>query len=168
MQSLVDYATLSAPFDGVVSRRSINTGDFVQPPSAAQQDAVYVVQRRDLMRIFVEVPEADAVWVKVGTPAQIRIPILKDREYAGTVKRMSYSLKRQSRTLLTEIDLRNPEDLLRPGMYAYAAIQLERANVLTLPAAAVATRGDVNEGYQDLCFLLEDGKVFGGQGQRAL
>ena len=38
-------------------------------------------------------------------------------------------------------------------------IQVERANVLTLPASAVATQGNVNEGYQDFCFLLENGKV---------
>ncbi len=44
-------------------------------------------------------------------------------------------------------------------MYAHAAIQIERANVLTLPASAVATQGDVNEGYRDYCFLLEDGKL---------
>jgi HlyD family secretion protein len=159
MQSMVDYATLSAPFDGVVSRRNINTGDFVKPPTAVEESAVYVVQRRDLMRVFVEVPEADAVWVKTGSPAQIRIPILKDRQYCGNVTRMSYSLKRQTRTLLAEIDLANPEDLLRPGMYAYAAIRVERPNVLTLPASAVATQGNVNEGYQDFCFLLESGTV---------
>jgi HlyD family secretion protein len=159
MESMVDYATLSAAFDGVVSRRSINTGDFVKPPTAVEETPLYVVQRRDLMRVFVEVPEADAVWVKTGTPAQIRIPILKDRQYRGNVTRMSYSLKRQSRTLLAEIDLPNPEDLLRPGMYAYAGIQVERTNVLTLPASAVASQGNVNEGYQDFCFLLENGKV---------
>ncbi len=95
MQSMVDYATLSAPFDGVVTQRNINTGDFVKPPAAVEETPLYVVQRRDLMRVFVEVPEADAVWVKAGTPAHIRIPILKDRQYCGNVTRMSYSLKRQ-------------------------------------------------------------------------
>ena len=159
MQSMVDYATLSAPFDGVVSRRNINTGDFVKPPTAVEETPLYVVQRRDLMRVFVEVPEADAVWVKAGSPARIHIPILKDQRYCGNVTRMSYSLKRQTRTLLAEIDLPNPEDLLRPGMYAYAAIQIERTNVLTLPASAVASQGNVNEGYQDFCFLLESGRV---------
>jgi HlyD family secretion protein len=160
MQSMVDYATLSAPFDGVVSRRNINTGDFVKPPTAVEETPLYVVQRRDLMRVFVEVPEADAVWVKTGTPAQIRIPILKNRKYCGNVTRMSYSLKRQTRTLRAEIDLPNPEDLLRPGMYAYAGIQVERTNVLTLPASAVATRGNVNEGYQDFCLMVRDGKTW--------
>lgn len=159
IQALIDYATLTAPFDGIVSRRNINTGDFVQPPSASRQDAVYVVQRRDVMRVFVEVPESDAVWVKDGTPARIRVPILKGLELHGTVKRMSYALKRQSRTLLAEIDLPNPEDLLRPGMFASAAIQVERADVLTLPAAAIATEGNVNEGYHEYCFVVENGKA---------
>ena len=79
MKAMVDYATLTAPFDGVVTRRKINTGDFVQPAVGAAQDPLYVIHRRDLMRIFVEVPEADAVWVKDGTPARIRIPSLKGR-----------------------------------------------------------------------------------------
>lgn len=172
MQALVNYAALTAPFDGIIARRrNINTGDFVQSPSGATNDPLYVVQRRDRMRIFVEVPETDVVWVKDGTAARIRIPALKHREYAGTVRRMSYSLKRQSRTLLAEIDLPNPDDLLRPGMYAYVTLQVERSNVLTLPADAVAIQGDVNEGCQNYCFVLENGKIrrtlieVGGRGE---
>ncbi|HUY35675.1 MAG TPA: efflux RND transporter periplasmic adaptor subunit [Pirellulales bacterium] len=159
MRTLVDYATLTAPYDGVVTRRHINTGDFVQPPSAAQNDPLYVVQRRDLMRVFAEVPETDAVWVQDGDPVKIHIPVIKDRDFAGTVKRTSYSLRRQSRTLLAEIDIPNPADFLRPGMYAYAAIEVERRDVLSLPTAAVATQGEVNEGYQNFCFVVENGKV---------
>jgi RND family efflux transporter MFP subunit len=157
--AILNYARIEAPFDGVITRRTISRGDFVQPPSTAPQQPLYVIHRRDLMRIFVEVPESEAVWVTEKTPANIRIPVLQDREFTGTVRRMSYSLKRQSRTLLAEIDLPNPGDLLRSGMYAYAAIQVERSNILTLPAAAVATQGDVNEGYEDFCFLWENGKV---------
>ena len=159
MQALLDYSTLRAPFDGVVSRRNINTGDFVKPPNAVAETPLYVIEHRDLMRVFVEIPEADSVWVKAGTAARIRIPILHGVEYCAAVKRMAYSLKRQSRTLLAEIDLPNRQDLLRPGMYAYAAIRIERPNVLTLPASAVATKGNVNQGYEDFCFLVENGKV---------
>ncbi len=111
------------------------------------------------MRVLVEVPEADAVWVKDGNPARIRIPALRDQQFSGTVRRMGYSLRRQSRTLLVEIDLPNSADLLRPGMYAQADLKVERAQVLSLPASAVATQGDVNEGYQSFCFLLENGKL---------
>jgi hypothetical protein len=74
-------------------------------------------------------------------------------------QRSSYSLRPQSRTLLAEIDLPNPDDLLRPGMYAYADIRAERGDVLSLPASAVTTQGDVNEGYQEYCLVLENGKI---------
>jgi HlyD family secretion protein len=159
VQTLVDYATLKAPFDGVVTQRNLNTGDFVQPPTGSPIVPLYVLHRRDLMRVFVDVPESDAVWIQEGAFARVRIPVLQDREFEGKVRRMSYSLKRQTRTLRAEINLPNPDDLLRSGMYAYAAIQVERSNILTLPAAAVATQGDVNEGYQEFCFLWENGKV---------
>jgi HlyD family secretion protein len=158
-QTLVDYATLIAPFDGVVTQRNINTGDFVQPPAGPATVPLYVLHRRDVVRVFVDVPESEAVWVQDGAPARIRVPVLQDREFDGKVRRLSYSLKRQTRTLRAEIDLPNPDDLLRSGMYAYAAIQVERSNILTLPASAVSTQGDVNEGYQNFCFLWENGKV---------
>ncbi len=157
--ALLHYARIEAPFDGVITRRNISRGDFVQPPSTAAQEPLYVLHRRDIMRVFVDVPESDAVWVQEGSPARIRVPVLQDREYDGKVRRMSYSLKRQTRTLRAEIDLPNPDDLLRSGMYAYAAIQVERSNTVTLPASAVATQGDVNEGYQDFCYIWENGKV---------
>ncbi|HTU91023.1 MAG TPA: efflux RND transporter periplasmic adaptor subunit [Gemmataceae bacterium] len=157
--ALLHYARIEAPFDGVITRRTISRGDFVQPPATAPQEPLYVLHRRDLMRVFVDVPESDAVWVQEGAPARIRVPILQDREFDGKVRRVSYALKRQTRTLRAEIDLPNPDDLLRSGMYAYAAIQVERSNTLTLPASAISTQGDVNEGYQDYCFLWENGKV---------
>jgi RND family efflux transporter MFP subunit len=158
-RAMLNYARIEAPFDGVITQRNISRGDFVQPPGTSAQSPLYVVQRRDLMRVFVEVPETDAVWVKDGNPAQVRVPVLHDQEFEGTVRRMSYALKRQARTLLAEIDLPNPEDLLRPGMYVRAAIQAERRNLLVLPTSAVTTEGDVNEGYRDYCFVVEDGKV---------
>ena len=68
-------------------------------------------------------------------------------------------LKRQSRTLLAEIDLTNADDLLRPGMYVTAELALSRDDLLTLPASAVATDGDVNSGYHSYCYLLDDGKL---------
>ncbi len=157
--ALRNYARIEAPFDGVVSQRHVSRGDFVQPPTTGSREPLYVIQRRDLMRIFIEVPEAEAVWVKEGDPVQVRIPVLNNQQFNGTVRRMAYALRRRSRTLLTEVDLPNPDDLLRPGTYAQASIQVKRDHVLTLPASAVATEGDVNEGYQSYCFVLEKGKV---------
>jgi multidrug resistance efflux pump len=161
---LVGYATLTAPYDGVVTQRNINTRQFVQPATGAKGDVLYVVERTDTVRIFVSVPENDADWVHIGTPATVRVQALQGQEFKGKVTRTAWSLNSVTRTLLTEIDLPNPElpklgRRLRPGMYAYATVAAEWRDVLTVPASAVVTEGDVNIGYKNYSYLVEDGRV---------
>jgi RND family efflux transporter MFP subunit len=159
MAALLGYAKLTAPYNGVVTRRNVNTRDFVQPPTAGKGEPLYVVERRDVMRVFVEVPEADAAWVAKGTKARIRVQVLPGTELTGEVVRTSYALDRMARTLTAEIDLPNPQDLLRPGMYVHATLNAELPGVMTLPTSAIQTQGDVTQGYQTSCFLVMDGKV---------
>jgi RND family efflux transporter MFP subunit len=158
-KTLLEYATLTAPYDGVVTRRNVNTGDFVQPATGAKAEPLYVVERRDLVRICIEVPEADAAWVNKGARAQIHVQVLKGQELTGEVARTSYALDKMARTLIAEIDLSNPHDQLRPGMYVSATIVAEHPGVMTVPASAVLTHGDVTQGYQSECFLVVDGKL---------
>jgi multidrug efflux pump subunit AcrA (membrane-fusion protein) len=111
------------------------------------------------MRVFVPVPEADAPWVRKGGAARVRVQALVGQEFNGKVARTSYALDRAAHTLLAEIDLDNPNDWLRPNMYAYGSITLEQPNALTLPASAVVIQGDVTKGYESYCFLVEEGKL---------
>jgi RND family efflux transporter MFP subunit len=159
VKTLMRYTILRAPYDGVVTRRNINTDDFVQPPTGGKGEPLYVVERRDIMRIFVPVREADAPWVRKDAAARVRVDALPGQEFVGQVARTSYSLDRTSHTLLAEIDLENPNDLLRPNMYAYASIALEQPNAMTLPASAVVTQGDVTKGYESYCLLVEQDKL---------
>jgi RND family efflux transporter MFP subunit len=160
LSALLSYTRLLAPYDGVVTRRNINTDDFVQPPTGGKGEPLYVVERRDKMRVVVEVPEAEASWVVKGLQARIRVQALKWREFSAPVERTSYSINRTARTLIAEIDLRNdPQDLLRPGMYVIAMISGEKSNALTVPASAVMTQGDVTQGYQTYCFVMQNGKA---------
>jgi multidrug efflux pump subunit AcrA (membrane-fusion protein) len=161
---LVGYAKLTAPYDGVVTEKNVDTRKFVQPATGAKADVLYVVERTDIVRVFVSVPETDAAWVNVGTPATVRVQALQGQEFTGNVTRTSWSLNQTTRTLLTEIDLPNPVEpgggrRLRPGMYAYGKLTAQWNNVLTMPASAVGTEGDVNVGYQTFCFLVQDGHV---------
>jgi multidrug resistance efflux pump len=161
---LVSYATLTAPYDGVVTQRNINTKQFVQPATGNPGDVLYIVERTDVVRIFVSVPETDADWVHIGTPARVRIQALQGQEFKGTVTRTAWSLNRTTRTLLTEIDLDNPElpkvgRRLRPGLYAYATVTAEWPDVLTLAVSAVLTEGDVNVGFKNYVYMIEAGRV---------
>jgi multidrug efflux pump subunit AcrA (membrane-fusion protein) len=161
---MVAYATLTAPYDGVVTQRNINTRQFVQPATGGQGDVLYVIERTDIVRVFVSVPEADADRIRAGSPATVRVQALQGQELKGHVTRTAWSLNRTSRTLLAEVDLPNPElpktgRRLRPGMYAYATIDADWPDVLTLPAAAVVTEGDVNVGYKSYCYVIDAGRA---------
>jgi HlyD family secretion protein len=160
VKTQLQYTRLLAPYDGVVSTRSINTGDFVQAATTGKEGRpLYIVQRTDRMRVFVQVPETDADWVQTGTAARIRVQALPNQTFTGPVTRISWSLDPTTRTLRAEIDLPNPQGRLRPGMYAYATLTADLPAARTLPRSAVATEGDVTRGYQTYCYQVEDGKA---------
>ena len=164
----VDYLTLNAPFPGVISARNANTFDFVQPttgdptayylspdvsPSGAAAP-IYVVDRLDIVRIFLDIPERDANFVKIGTKASVLVRSFRDTELPATVTRTSWALNMKSRTLRAEVDLRNPEGQLLPGMYAYVKVIIERPDVQALPLSALVHSGD-----RTFCWIYESGKA---------
>jgi HlyD family secretion protein len=163
----VDYLTLNAPFPGVISARNANTFDFVRPttgdptadylapdisPSGAAP--IYVVERLDIVRIFLDIPERDANFVKIGTKASVLARSFRDTELPATVTRTSWALNMKSRTLRAEVDLSNPESQLLPGTYAYVKVIIERPDVQALPLKAL-----VHSGEQTFCWLYESGKA---------
>jgi multidrug efflux pump subunit AcrA (membrane-fusion protein) len=192
MTAWVDYLKLYAPFDGVVVARNANTWDFVMPasgdPSAdrnapylspsGQSAPIYVVDRTDVLRVFVDIPEQSADHVHVGSKAIVLIKAFWNQPILATVTRTSWALNVKSRTLRAEIDLPNtgsqipsdvPEvvqnalkgvklpatdDRILPGMYAYGKVILERYGVRALPADAVTKVGD-----KTFYWAYEDGKA---------
>ncbi|MBL8795856.1 MAG: efflux RND transporter periplasmic adaptor subunit [Planctomycetia bacterium] len=153
-QAMLQYRLVRAPFDGVVVRRHIDTGHFLQPGAGASAQPLFVVASTGVMRVFADVSEAEAPLVSDGCPARIRVQTLKGQEFVGKVTRSSWSLDARARTLRVEIDLPNPQGVLRPGMYATVQLHAEFSNRLTLPTTAVA-----NQGVQTVCFQVVDGKT---------
>ena len=192
MEAWVGYLKLYAPFDGVVVARNANTGDFVLPatgdPTADQRSPdlspgnkaapIYVVDRTDVVRIFVDIPEHDANFVRVGSKATVLAKAFRDQPILAAVTRTSWALNVKSRTLRAEIDLPNtdssiPDDLppatreslmqvklpatdsqILPGMYAYGRVIIERPQVPALPETALMRSGD-----RVFCWLYADGKA---------
>jgi HlyD family secretion protein len=153
-QTMLGYARLLAPFDGVVTRRNVNEGDFVQPAgTGARGLPLYIVQQIDPVRVVVNVPGADAMWLSDGDPASFRLQGAGGELFTGKVTRNARSLDPQARTLRTEIDVPNPNGKLLPGMHVQATITVRHAKVWTLPASAVVTEGD-----QTFCYRMEGGK----------
>src|SRR5262249_3913283 len=118
VQTLLQYSKILAPpYDGVVTRRNVNTWDLVQPTPVAKGHPLFVVEQVDPVRVFVNVQEMEAVWVRDGDAALIRPQSLPGQQFKGKVTRNSGALQPQNRTLRTEIDLPNAEGKLLPGMF---------------------------------------------------
>jgi multidrug resistance efflux pump len=148
------YASIRAPYEGAVLVRNVNTGDLVQPAAAGKGEPLFVVARTDRVRIFLEIPETEAIFVERNVKARVRVRGLKGEELEGTVVRTSWGVSAKERTLRAEIDLENKGSRLRPGMYAFATLQLEHKDVWTLPVTAVAVADE-----QPFCVRVEGGKA---------
>ena len=119
-----------------------------------------MVDRIDIVRIFVDIPEQDANYVQIGSKATVLIRAFRDQPIPGTVTRTSWALNIKSRTLRAEIDLRNPDSQLLPGMYAYAKVIIERPGVWALPVSALMHLGDqtiLQVGEKTFCWMYENG-----------
>ena len=167
LEALVGYLTLTAPYDGVIVSRNANTGDFVLPltgdPTARSMSPyrspegaapIYDVDRTDIVRIFVDIPEQDANYVTIGTKASVLARSYRDEEIPASVTRTSWALNVKSRTLRAEIDIHNPDGEILPGMYAYGKVIIERPGVWSIPLEALTYTG-----YQTYCWFYRDGKA---------
>jgi RND family efflux transporter MFP subunit len=153
-RTMLAYMEIKSPFAGVVTRRNVDAGHYVQPASGGAEPLLVVV-RTDRVRVFIDVPEIQAALVDRGDPAVVHVPALGGRAIDGAVTRTSWAVDAANRSLDTEIDLDNADGTLRPGMYTTANVVLQvRENALTLPVSALVT----SEG-QPCCFCVVSGKL---------
>ena len=137
IDELIKYATLTVPFDGVVTTRNVSPGDLVSERSSG--DPLFVVSQIDRVRIHIPVPENDAASVDRGDAISLIFPSFPAEEpMTATVTRLTGSLDPSTRTMLVEAEVANVDGKLLPGMFGQASIALS-TNVAsnTLPARAV-------------------------------
>jgi RND family efflux transporter MFP subunit len=134
------YATIDAPFDGIVTYRAIDPGDMVYQASSPKGNgqALLKVARTDVIRVKTFLPELDSVWADVGDAATVSFDALPGQSFSGEVSRVSGSLDPTTRTMQVEVDLSNADGRILPGLYGHTEVTLEiHSNALALPATAV-------------------------------
>lgn len=137
IDELINYATLKAPFSGVVTSRNVSPGDLVSERSTAEP--LFVVSQLDKVRIHVPVPESEAAFVDRGDEISVTFPSFPSEEpLTVSVTRLTQSLDPGTRTMLVEAEVANSDGKLLPGMFGQASIVLG-TNTATamLPARAV-------------------------------
>jgi RND family efflux transporter MFP subunit len=131
------YQQVVAPFDGVVTQRNIDVGSLITA-DAAGGSSMFSMTHSDVIRVWVYVPQDDAFGVKPGVEAVIRVPTMPNLTFHGTVTRIANALQPGTRTLLTEIDIPNPDGALQPGVYCTVELKIPRKSpALIVPASAI-------------------------------
>ncbi len=137
------YAQITAPFSGVVTARFVDPGALIQAATLSMQgQRIVTIQDLDTIRIYVSVPEIDVPFIHIGTPARLTTAAYPGRVCKASVTRFAEALDPATRTMKTEIDVANPQHLLRPGMYADVTLELERRpGAVIVPDSALIVEG---------------------------
>ncbi len=151
LNELKSYQIVRAPFAGVITLRNVDTGALINEGSTL----LFRIAQTGRLRIYVNLPQSEAESVRAGQTANLIISDLPGRKFAGTVTRTASALDPATRTLLTEVQIPNPDGILLPGMYAQVDFPVQRAR------PSLVIRGDT-------LVVRSDGPqvaVVGGNGQ---
>ncbi len=119
------YQHVVAPFDGVITQRNIDVGSLVQA-DATSGTFMFNLMQGNVIRTQVFVPQDQAFGLRPGIDAVVHVPEIPDRTFPGQVTRIADAIQPGSRTLLTEIDIPNPDGALTPGIYCTIELHIPR------------------------------------------
>jgi RND family efflux transporter MFP subunit len=138
---LQSFQKIVAPFPGVITARNVDPGDLVAADTPTTSKELFHVMRTDVLRVFVNVPQVFAAGIKTGQSAVVYQQGDPSKQFAGQVTRTADALDPNTRTLLTEVQVPNPDNALRPGMYLQVKFVFSRVTPsVRIPAAAVVVR----------------------------
>jgi len=149
VKTMYQYAVITAPFTGVVTKRYANKGSLIQAGTASQSQAMPVIRlsQNNLLRLALPVPESAVPLIRLGSRVDVTVSAL-NRTFPGRVARFADKVDQSTRTMKTEVDVQNPTLMLVPGMYAQVDLVTEtRQNVLSIPAEAIDGSGDAARVY---------------------
>jgi len=140
---LQSFQKVYAPFDGVITVRNVDPGSLISAGSTTGTRELFRLAQVDVLRIFVYVPQSYAPDIRAGQSADVSVRELPSRVFQGTVTRTAGAIDPTSRTLLTEVQVPNPEGLLLSGSYATVRFKVQRPDPpLVVPQSALLIDGN--------------------------
>ena len=138
-QAWVDYSQITAPFDGVITRRYADPGAFIEAGTAGTA-AKSLLQISDNYRLRLDFPVSVAYVqdIHVGDTVAVRVESLGGESFSGVITRFTDLVDEDTRTMMTEIQVTNQDLRLLPGMYTQVVLKVgKRPQVLAVPTQAV-------------------------------
>jgi len=140
-QTLAAYTRITAPFDGVVTRRYADPGSLIQAGTASDTQSLPLVRLSDNyhLRLDFDVSVAYVKDVRVGDPVEVNVESMAGQVFSGVISRSTQKVEDATRTMTAEIEVPNPQLELVPGMYATLRLKVQRRPLaLAVPTEAVA------------------------------
>jgi RND family efflux transporter MFP subunit len=156
LNTLAAYENVTAPFDGIITKRFADLGSLIQAGTSSDTQSLPLVQlaQDSLLRLRFPVPEAQTPFIENGRKVEVTVPAL-DRTFIGTIIRYAWLINRSTRTMTTEVDVENPQGVIKAGMYAYVKLPLRVANqALAVPLQALS-----NGDNPTVLVLAKDGRL---------
>ncbi len=155
LEQLQAFEKVSAPFDGVVTARNVDTGVLINAGSNTSGRELFHMTAIHTLRVFVAVPEVYSRAAHPGSTATLTLDEFPGRSFTGTLVRNANAIDLTSRTLLVEVDVDNPSGELLPGAYVFVHLKLpEQIASATVPANTLLFRA---EGLQ--VAVVRDGRA---------
>ena len=149
-QKAIADTTVYAPISGYIAERTADVGEF-----ASTSSKIATIVRTSVLRLRIDVPEQSTGKVAVGQGVSIQVSAYPDRNFNGTIVRISPNLNPTSRTLTVEAEVENNNGLLKPGQFATVRIAQGKATpTVMIPTAAVKTEGETNK-----VFVVKEGRA---------
>ncbi|HEY7379406.1 MAG TPA: efflux RND transporter periplasmic adaptor subunit [Steroidobacteraceae bacterium] len=149
-QLQLSYTEIRAPIDGVVAERFVKVGNTIKP-----NDVLFKVTDLKPLVVYVHIPERELERLKPGQPAAIHVDAVPQQAFVGHVARISPVVDPQTATFKATIEVDDPSERLKPGMFARVGIVYERREqALQIPRTAI-----IDDQGQSTVFIVEDGKA---------
>jgi RND family efflux transporter MFP subunit len=143
LQQLVGYEKVYAPFDGVITVRNVDVGALVDADTNTTGKELFHLASTNTLRVYVSVPEAYSRSATPGVNAFLSLNEFPGRQFKGTIVRNADAIDMNSRTLLVEVDVRNPTGELLPGSYGSVHLKIpSKVQAVVIPANALLFRSE--------------------------
>lgn len=137
LKELQSFEKVYAPFDGVVTARSIDIGQLIDTGAAKE---LFHMQALNVLRVYTNVPQMYSANLKRGSKIDITFPEYPGRTFQGTLVRTAEAIDPASRTLLVEVDLDNRKGELLPGALAQVHFKAPAVQTFIIPVSAIIFR----------------------------
>ena len=155
LSEMQEFERVTAPFGGVITSRPYDAGALISPTDTGAGKELFRIEQVDVLRVNANVPQGYATDIRTGQTADLLVRNYPGRAFSGVVARSSGAIDPNTRTLLVEVDIPNPDGQLLPGMYGQLRFQCHRDQ----PPVIVPTSAFVFDAEGMRVAVLEGGRA---------